>query len=146
MAIGKRVAGSTPLRLRRGIELGLVGLIAVLTPAQLRTTARTDEPSPPAVEFVEVEDQICLQPMLHTRHATYADYRDAETRWLKENRPGIPATNWTTELVIPLLPDGRPAGETTIRRDTAHLADVAGPDATVCFDVNLTERTSGKSE
>jgi hypothetical protein len=92
----------------------------------------------PNVEFVEVNGQHCLQPVLRTAHVHLADYREAEFRWLTSSRPGTSASQWDTELV--LVPQHLAHGEAdsaTVQRETAHLDGVVGTDATVCFDIDL---------
>lgn len=94
----------------------------------------------PKVEFIEVAGQTCLQPVVNASHVEFADFRAAESRWLARWRPdaGKPRS---IELVMQVR-----EGKETTQRETLHFDDVAGPNATVCFDIGLTETKARSDE
>lgn len=120
------------------LRLTLTVALAVATGVSPSVAAGVPAEKHPKVEFVEAKGQRCLQPVVRSAHVLLGDYREAESRWLASNHPGISAPQWETELV--LAPQhsggGQPAGS-TVQRETAHLDGVVGTNATVCFDINL---------
>ena len=131
----------------RAVDGVLVGALVLSSVC----SAADSNPDPrhklPAVEFTEVAGETCLQPIVYDSQATFADYRDAEMRWLTNKRPGTTAREW--QLVAELGPPDATSGEAqklTTRRETVHLDGIVGPDATVCFDINLTEETTVRGD
>jgi hypothetical protein len=94
---------------------------------------------PPKVEFIAVLGRPCLQPLVNDATAELADYRAAEARWLAAKYPGVAAPRAETVILLSPLQgsDGRPE-RTTVQTETFHLDGVVGPDAVVCFEINLT--------
>ena len=100
----------------------------------------------PKVEFVEVEGQRCLQPVINAAPVERADYRAAELRWLASKRPGAPAPRWETITVLsPRPPADDEPHSSTVGRETAYLDGVVGPGATVCFDINHLQSKSSRA-
>ena len=115
-------------------------MLRITLTAALALAAAVGSEKPPKIEFVEVEGERCLQPVVNAARVELADYRAAELRWLASRRPGASAPEWKTEIVLtPHEPaDGEPEGS-TVQRETAYLDGVVGKDATVCFDLGVKE-------
>ena len=88
----------------------------------------------PKVEFVKVEGQECLKPVVNAEVVEFADYRAAEKRWLAREYPGLAVSRWETKL---LLPPEQDSAEQTVQRETAYVATPSGSVA-VCFEINFT--------
>ena len=100
--------------------------------------------NPPKVEFIAVEGRQCLQPIVNDPNANLADYRSAESRWLASKYPGVHAPAAETIILLgPVEGSGGRPDVTTVQRETFHLDGIVGPDAAVCFDINLTTRRTG---
>ncbi len=125
------------LNTRRLSALVVVSLIPAGSVMAVSTASPTDLPP---VEFVKVEGQRCLQPIVHAPHVTSEDYGNAESRWLGEAYPGMSASRWESTLRL----DGNTA--VTIETVTAYLDDGVGPNASVCFDVNFSEPSPPQQE
>ena len=122
-------------------RLTLNAALAVATSVSPSVVTAVGPDSPPKVEFVEIQGQRCLQPVVRAARVELADYRAAELRWLAIRRPTVSAPEWKTEIVLaPQEPADGEQHSSTVQRETAYLDGVVGPSATVCFDIALKER------
>jgi hypothetical protein len=128
-------------RVRRTLTV-VLAIAPSLSPCLVAAVGPEDLPK---VEFIEVAGQTCLQPVLNASHVEFADFRAAESRWLARWRPeaGRPRS---IELVMQVREGTGGEPEETTQRETLHFDDVVGPNATVCFDIGLTETKARSDE
>lgn len=122
------------------VRLTIAVVLAVATSVSPCAVAADGPEDIRKVEFVEVDGQPCLQPIIDASHVELADFRAAESRWLAIWRPDAGRPGWI-KLDIAFR-----EGTSTIQRETVHLDGVVGPSATVCFDINLEEAKARSDE
>lgn len=128
-------------------KLRLVAIVVIATagPASAEIdTMRSPVRERPRVEFVEVEDQECLKPVLNSDSAQIVDYRAAERRWLAKKYPGMAFPRWETVIMLASQPDADSRAK-TFKRETAYGYRSDGVSVTVCFDIDLTDRSREQS-
>jgi hypothetical protein len=112
---------------RRGL---VTTVLLVSLPAIAGGTANT-VPERPKVEYMRVEGEDCLQPIVRGTDATSKDYSRAAHHWLEVEYPGRRVPFWQTILRL----DGPDSVKVVSQAATVDL----GPTEVikVCFDVHV---------
>ena len=113
-------------------------LLSALLTAVLASSVPNAVAERPKVEYVEVEGEPCLQPVVRGPELTRDDYRQAMARWLEAKYPGAPVPRWTTLLTLPPGSDGNSTCGVRFVSETAFI-ETGGRTVEVCFDVGWTE-------
>jgi len=108
---------------------------------------RADGSGSRKVEFTEVKELPCLQPVVKSADAELKDFRAAEQRWLSDHFPGHRAPRWQDLLV--LLPDVKTSSQSTratMQSETAYVQLGDGSEIKVCFDIGLSSAKKDQRE
>lgn len=118
-----------------GLALIVVG-VALHAPSLPGFAAEPGSADPPKVEYVEVEGDECLQPVVRADDATLDDYRAAQQRWIDRVYPGSRASLRTTKMSVVMgdAPDTR-SDLDKIKQDALHLETADGRTVAVCFAI-----------
>ena len=82
------------------LRLIVTAALAIATGVSPSVAQRVGAENHPKVEFVEIQGQRCLQPVVKAARVGLADYRAAEFRWLASSHPGTSASREYTENAL----------------------------------------------